>query len=101
MLFAQYHYAFEKEELFESLFPADFISEGIDQRRGWFYTMLVISTLLKGRSSYKSCLVNELILDKKGKNMSKTVWNTVDPMAIMRNEVADPVRWYLISCSPL
>jgi len=101
MPFAQYHYPFENEELFESQFPADFISEGIDQTRGWFYTMLVISTFLKGRSSYKSCLVNELILDKKGKKMSKSVGNTVDPMTIMRQEGADPLRWYMITCSPV
>ena len=101
MPFAQYHYPFENQELFASQFPADFISEGIDQTRGWFYTLLVISTFLMGRSSYKSCLVNELILDKKGKKMSKSVGNTVDPMAIMRSAGADPLRWYMITCSPV
>jgi len=101
MPFAQYHYPFENRELFESQYPADFISEGVDQTRGWFYTLLVISTFLTGRSSYKSCLVNELILDKKGKKMSKSLGNTVDPMAIMREEGADPLRWYMVSCSPV
>ena len=101
MPFAQYHYPFENRELFENQFPADFISEGIDQTRGWFYTLLVISTFLTGRSSYKSCLVNELILDKKGKKMSKSIGNTVDPMEIMRDEGADPLRWYMVSCSPV
>lgn len=101
MPFAQYHYPFENKELFDSQFPADFISEGIDQTRGWFYTMLVISTFLKGHSSYKSCLVNELILDKKGKKMSKSVGNTVDPMDIIRTDGADPLRWYMITCSPV
>jgi isoleucyl-tRNA synthetase len=101
MPFAQYHYPFENEELFASQFPADFISEGVDQTRGWFYTMLVISTFLKGESSYKSCLVNELILDKKGKKMSKSVGNTVDPMDIMRTEGADPLRWYMVTSSPV
>ena len=101
MPFAQYHYPFENQELFASQFPADFISEGIDQTRGWFYTLLVISTFLTGRSSYKSCLVNELILDKKGKKMSKSVGNTVDPMDIMRDEGADPLRWYMMTCSPV
>ncbi len=101
MPFAQYHYPFENKELFESQYPADFISEGIDQTRGWFYTMLVISTFLTGRSSYKSCLVNELILDNKGKKMSKSVGNTVDPMDIMRKEGADPLRWYMLTCSPV
>ena len=101
MPFAQYHYPFANEELFRSQFPADFISEGIDQTRGWFYTMLVISTFLFGKSSYKSCLVNELILDRKGKKMSKSVGNVVDPMDIMRNEGADPLRWYMITASPV
>ncbi|PIV82209.1 isoleucine--tRNA ligase, partial [bacterium CG17_big_fil_post_rev_8_21_14_2_50_64_8] len=101
MPFAQYHYPFENKEQFENQFPADFISEGVDQTRGWFYTMLVISTFLMGRSSYKSCLVNELVLDKKGKKMSKSVGNTVDPMEIMREEGADPLRWYLVTCSPV
>ncbi len=101
MPFAQYHYPFENKELFESQYPADFISEGVDQTRGWFYTMLVISTFLTGRSSYKSCLVNELVLDKKGKKMSKSVGNTVDPMAIMATAGADPLRWYLVTCSPV
>ncbi len=101
MPFAQYHYPFENEELFNSQFPADFISEGIDQTRGWFYTMLVISIFLKGTSSYKSCLVNELILDNKGKKMSKSLGNTVNPMDIMRTEGADPLRWYMITCSPV
>jgi len=80
MPFAQWHYPFENEECFDrELFPADFISEGIDQTRGWFYSMLTISTLLKGVSSYKSCLVNDLILDKTGQKMSKSRGNTVDP----------------------
>jgi len=101
MPFAQYHWPFENQELFESQYPADFISEGIDQTRGWFYTMLVISTFLTGRSSYKRCLVNELILDNKGKKMSKSVGNTVDPMAIMRESGADPLRWYMLTVNPV
>ncbi|MFO7654428.1 MAG: isoleucine--tRNA ligase [Candidatus Krumholzibacteriia bacterium] len=101
MPFAQYHYPFENRELFESQFPADFISEGVDQTRGWFYTMLVISTFLFGRSSYRSCLVNELILDKKGKKMSKSVGNTVNPVEIMAKGGADPLRWYMVTASPV
>ena len=101
MPFAQYHYPFENRELFESQYPADFISEGIDQTRGWFYTMLVIGTFLTGRSSYKSCLTIELVLDKHGKKMSKSVGNTVDPMALMREHGADALRWYLLTVSPL
>jgi len=101
MPFAQYHYPFENRELFESQYPADFISEGIDQTRGWFYTMLVIGAFLTGRSSYKSCLTIELVLDKHGKKMSKSLGNTVDPMALMREHGADALRWYMLTVSPL
>ncbi|MDD3103715.1 MAG: isoleucine--tRNA ligase, partial [Candidatus Cloacimonetes bacterium] len=101
MPFAQWHYPFENEERFEKeLFPADFISEGIDQTRGWFYSMLAISTLLKGVSSYKSCLVNDLILDKKGQKMSKSKGNSVDPIQLMHDYGADAIRWYLLEVSP-
>ena len=101
MPYAQYHYPFENKELFESQFPADFISEGIDQTRGWFYTMLVIGTFLFGRSSYKNCLTIELILDKHGKKMSKSLGNAVDPREILREEGADPLRWYMLTVSPV
>ena len=101
MPFAQWHYPFENKDNFDSeLFPADFISEGIDQTRGWFYSMLTISTLLKGVSSYKSCLVNDLILDKNGQKMSKTRNNTVDPIQLMQDYGADAIRWYLLEVSP-
>jgi isoleucyl-tRNA synthetase len=101
MPFAQYHYPFENKELFASQFPADFISEGIDQTRGWFYTLLVISTLLCGRSPYKNCLVNELVLDSKGKKMSKSRGNVIDPREILRREGADPLRLYMVTSSPV
>ncbi len=101
MPFAQYHWPEGDRELFANQYPADFISEGVDQTRGWFYTMLVIGTFLTGRSSYKRCLVNELILDRKGKKMSKSVGNTVDPVAIMRRDGADPLRWYMITVNPV
>ncbi len=101
MPYAQHHYPFGDGAVFESQFPADFISEGIDQTRGWFYTMLVISTFLSGRSSYRSCLTLELILDKEGKKMSKSLGNTVDPREILREEGADPLRWYLLTVSPV
>jgi isoleucyl-tRNA synthetase len=101
MPFAQYHYPFENRELFESQFPADFISEGVDQTRGWFYTLLVIATFLRDRSSYRSCLVHELVLDRQGKKMSKSVGNVVDPREILREEGADPLRWYLLTSSPV
>ena len=101
MPYAQYHYPFGDKDLFESQFPADFISEGIDQTRGWFYTMLVIGTFLSGRSSYKSCLTLELVLDKDAKKMSKSLGNTADPMEIMREHGADPLRWYMLTASPV
>ncbi len=101
MPFAQYHWPFENQELFASQYPADFICEGVDQTRGWFYTMLVISTFLTGRSSYKRCLVNELILDRQGKKMSKSLGNAVDPLEILHQEGADPLRWYLLTVNPV
>ena len=101
MPFAQWHYPFENQELLEEkLFPAHFISEGIDQTRGWFYSLLAISTLLKGVSPYRSVLVNDLILDKNGKKMSKSLKNTVDPMELMQQFGADGIRWYLLHISP-
>jgi isoleucyl-tRNA synthetase len=101
MPFAQWHWPFENADRFDTeLFPADFISEGIDQTRGWFYSMLTISTLIKGVSSYKSCLVNDLILDKNGQKMSKSKGNSVDPIQIMHDQGADAVRWYLLEVSP-
>jgi len=101
MPFAQWHYPFENAERFDSeLFPADFISEGIDQTRGWFNSMLTISTLFKGVSSYKSCLVNDMILDKNGQKMSKTKGNSVEPIALMQDFGADAIRWYLLEVSP-
>ena len=101
MPFAQYHYPFENKELFESrYFPADFISEGIDQTRGWFYTLHAISTLLFDNIAFKNVLVNELILDKKGNKMSKSKGNTVDPFDLFEKYGADATRWYLITNSP-
>lgn len=101
MPFAQWHYPFEnKDKFFEELFPADFISEGIDQTRGWFYSLLAISTILTGQSSYKNVLVNDLILDKNGQKMSKSKGNSVDPMKLMTEYGADAIRWYLLAVSP-
>ena len=101
MPFAQYHYPFENKELFEEQFPADFICEGIDQTRGWFYSLLVISTFVKGVSPYKSVLVNDLVLDKEGQKMSKSRGNTVDPFELFDKYGADAVRWYLLYVSPV
>jgi isoleucyl-tRNA synthetase len=99
MPFAQWHYPFENKENFDQLFPADFISEGIDQTRGWFYSLLAISTILTGKAPYKNVLVNDLILDKKGLKMSKTRGNSVNPMEMMGKFGADTNRWYLLSNS--
>ena len=101
MPFAQYHYPFENEELWQSQFPADFISEGIDQTRGWFYSLLVISVFLKGVSPYKNVLVNDLLLDKEGKKMSKSKGNIVEPFTTIEKYGADTVRFYLPYVSPV
>ena len=98
MPFAQQHYPFENKENFDAeLFPADFICEGIDQTRGWFYSLMAISTFIKGRAPYKNVLVNDLILDKDGKKMSKHEGNTVDPFELFDKYGADATRWYLLS----
>ena len=100
MPFAQHHYPFENKENFDELFPADFICEGIDQTRGWFYSLIAISTFVMGRSPYKNVLVNDLILDKDGKKMSKSRGNTVDPFEMFDKYGADVLRWYLLYVSP-
>lgn len=101
MPFAQYHYPFENEELFKSQFPADFISEGIDQTRGWFYSLLAISSFVMGVSPYKRVLVNDLLLDKDGQKMSKSRGNAVDPFELFETYGADVLRWYLLYVSPV
>jgi len=101
MPFAQYHYPFENKELFEKYnFPADFICEGIDQTRGWFYTLHAIATMLFDNVAYKNVIVNELILDKNGLKMSKSKGNTVDPFLLFDKYGADATRWYLVTNSP-
>ncbi|MFN0156564.1 MAG: isoleucine--tRNA ligase [Bacteroidota bacterium] len=102
MSFAQWHYPFENKELIESgeQYPADYICEGIDQTRGWFYSLHAIGTFLFNKPAYKNCLVNELILDKDGQKMSKSKGNTVDPFAIIGKYGADTTRWYLVTTSP-
>jgi len=101
MPFAQWHYPFEQPDLLTNgLFPADFIAEGLDQTRGWFYSMLTISTLLTGQTSYKKCLVNDMILDKTGQKMSKSKGNSVEPLELMATYGADAIRWYLLEVSP-
>ena len=101
MPFAQWHYPFENKDIFdEKLFPADFICEGIDQTRGWFYSLMAISTFIKGQAPYRNVLVNDLILDKEGKKMSKSRGNTVSPFELFDKYGADATRWYLLSVSP-
>ena len=99
MPFAQWHYPFENKELFESQFPADFISEGIDQTRGWFYSLMAISTLIFDKAPYKNVLVLGLVLDKDGQKMSKSKGNAVDPFEALEQYGADAIRWYFYSNS--
>jgi len=100
MPFAQWHYPFENEERFKAAFPADYICEGLDQTRGWFYTMLAIGTLVFDEAPYKNVIVNGLVNDKNGKKMSKSLGNTVDPWEAIDAHGADPLRWYLLAGSP-
>ena len=94
MPFAQYHYPFENKETFESTFPADFISEAVDQTRGWFYSLLAISTLLFNKAPYKNVIVLGLVLDENGEKMSKSKGNAVDPFEALDAYGADSIRWY-------
>ena len=100
MPFAQWHYPFENKAAFERNFPADFICEGVDQTRGWFYTLHAIATLVQHDVAFKNVVVNGLILDEKGEKMSKTKGNTINPMEVVGRYGADVVRWYMMSNSP-
>lgn len=99
MPFAQLHYPFENKELFEKQFPANFISEAVDQTRGWFYTLLAISTLLFDKAPFKNCIVLGHVNDKNGIKMSKHKGNVVDPWSVLDVQGADAVRWYFYSSS--
>ena len=101
MPFAQYHYPFENQELWHEQFPADFISEGIDQTRGWFYSLIVISAFIEGCSPYKNVLVNDLILDKFGGKMHKSKGNAVEPFGVLNKYGADATRFYMLYASPV
>ena len=101
MPFAQYHYPFENKELWNEQFPADFISEGIDQTRGWFYVLLIISTFVTGKSPFKNVLVNDLLLDKYGQKMHKSRGNAINPFEIIEEYGADTIRWYMPYVSPV
>lgn len=94
MPFAQHHYPFENKELFEKQFPADFISEAVDQTRGWFYSLLAISTLIFNQAPYKNVIVLGHVQDEKGQKMSKSKGNSVDPMVALEEYGADAIRWY-------
>ena len=99
MPFAQWHYPFENKEIFESQFPANFISEGVDQTRGWFYSLMAISTLIFDCAPYKNVLVLGHVLDKDGQKMSKSKGNAVDPFEALDAYGADAIRWYFYSNS--
>ena len=94
MPFAQYHYPFENEEIFKENFPADFISEAVDQTRGWFYSLLAISTLIFNEAPYKNVIVLGLVQDENGQKMSKSKGNAVDPFEALQTYGADAIRWY-------
>ena len=100
MPYAQWHYPFENKEEFEENFPADFITEGIDQTRGWFYSLIAISTLVRGESPYKNVMCLELVLDEKGQKMSKSKGNVIDPWSILNKQGADAFRWSIYTASP-
>ena len=99
MPFAQHHYPFENKELFESQFPADFISEAVDQTRGWFYSLLAISTLVFNKAPYKNVLVLGLVQDEQGRKMSKHLGNAVDPFEALQTYGSDAVRWFFYTNS--
>ncbi|MCX7764342.1 MAG: isoleucine--tRNA ligase [Bacteroidia bacterium] len=100
MPYAQQHYPFENQDTFRAQFPADFIAEGVDQTRGWFYTLHVIAAALFDSIAFKRVLVNGLVLDKEGNKMSKRLGNVIDPWDLMEKYGADATRWYLVSNAP-
>ena len=99
MPFAQLHYPFENKELFEQNYPAQFISEAVDQTRGWFYTLLAISTAIFDRNPFENCIVLGHVLDKKGLKMSKSKGNVVAPMEVLESQGADATRWHFYTAS--
>ena len=99
MPYAQWHYPFENREHFERHFPADFISEGLDQTRGWFYSLMAIACMLGRGMAFRNVLVNDLVLDAEGRKMSKSKGNAVDPWEAVAAHGADPLRWYFVTVS--
>lgn len=100
MPFAQWHYPFENKDVFERNFPGDFIAEGVDQTRGWFYTLHAIAALVMDDVAYKNVVVNGLVLDEKGEKMSKSKGNAVDPFQLIETHGVDVIRWYMMSNTP-
>lgn len=99
MPYAQAHYPFESKDLFNEVFPADFIAEGVDQTRGWFFTLHAISTMVKGSVAFKNIISNGLVLDAQGNKMSKRLGNGIDPFETINKYGSDPLRWYMITNS--
>ncbi|MCH8495951.1 MAG: isoleucine--tRNA ligase [Balneolales bacterium] len=99
MPFAQWHYPYENKDIFKTNFPADFIAEGVDQTRGWFYTLHALATMLFDKPAFRNVVSNGLVLDAKGEKMSKTKGNTVDPFRVLQEFGADSTRWYMMSNS--
>jgi len=97
MPFAQRHWPFEHKDDFDKLYPADFIAEGVDQTRGWFFTLHAISTMINGKVAFKNIISNGLVLDKNGNKMSKRLGNAVDPFSTIEKYGSDPLRWYMIT----
>jgi isoleucyl-tRNA synthetase len=97
MPFGQWHYPFENEDIFETRFPADFISEAIDQTRGWFYSLLAVATLVRGQNSYRNVVCLGHIVDSTGRKMSKSLGNVIDPWTVLNAQGADALRWYLLT----
>ncbi len=99
MPYAQIHYPFEHSESFDKVFPADFIAEGVDQTRGWFFTLHAIASMLFDSVAFKNIISNGLVLDKNGNKMSKRLGNAVDPFEVLDSYGADATRWYMITNS--
>ncbi|MEA2434488.1 MAG: isoleucyl-tRNA synthetase [Actinomycetota bacterium] len=97
MPFGQWHYPFENEDVFKTRFPADFISEAIDQTRGWFYSLLAVSTLVQGENSYRNVVCLGHIVDGDGRKMSKSIGNIIDPWEVLDKQGADALRWYMLT----
>jgi isoleucyl-tRNA synthetase len=97
MPFAQWHYPFENQEIFKQSYPADFISEGVDQTRGWFFTLHAISSMVEDSVAFKNVVSTGLVLDKNGNKMSKRLGNAIDPFETLKSYGADPTRWYMIT----